>query len=445
MPSLHQVLSVCCLLCLCLCGPACTPPPEPDPGPLDPLLPQTSPGDGSLNPSPPSDGVAPADPNTGAPDPADIAPPPAPAGPASWSFAGELPLPGKARDGIFGAALALQDATTLIGAPGKDDYTGAAYVFVRTSGGWLLQQELKASDAQSAVAFGAAVALSGDIALVGAPGHSPPDTGLIQTGAAYVYRRSGTTWAEAQQLTLSSPQSYDYLGQSLAIEGGTAIIGAFGRNSLQGTAFVFDEVSGRWQYEARLRPEVAGAGWFGWAVDLSGNTAVMGAHVQNGSTGAAYVFTGAGSQWDRQAKLLAPDAAEADNFGQTVSASGDTIAVSAPGKGDQTGQVYVFVRSGPDWAIQQTIPSPEPAGGVFGFSFSLEGDTLAVGSPGSSAAHVYVRSGGAWSLQARLAAPIPESVEQFGFSIAISGNTLIVGAERKGEPGAGQVFVFQRQ
>jgi hypothetical protein len=177
------------------------------------------------------------------------------------------------------------------------------------------------------------------------------------------------------------------------------------------------------------------------------------------NTGSAYVFVRTGTTWSLQQKLLAPDAAEGDDFGFAVSASGDTVAVGAfaddTGTTVDGGSAYVFVRTGTAWSLQQKLLASDAASGdYFGATVSVFGDALAVGGPlhdtpagaDAGAAYVYGRSAGVWSELRELAAPDAMAGDVFGMPVALSGDTVVVGANRDDTPGgmdAGSAHVFR--
>ena len=158
---------------------------------------------------------------------------------------------------------------------------------------------------------------------------------------------------------------------------------------------------------------------FGFSMVLSGDTLVVGASYDsndNGSnSGSAYVFVPSGTTWTQQQKLVASDGAANDDFGISVALSGDTLVVGAAlddDNGSTSGSVYVFVRSGTTWTQQQKlVASDGVAYDEFGGSVTLDGDTLVVGAAldddngsASGSVYVFVRSGTSWSLQQKLVA-----------------------------------------
>jgi uncharacterized repeat protein (TIGR01451 family) len=198
-------------------------------------------------------------------------------------------------------------------------------------------------------------------------------------------------------------------------------------------------------HEAQLlAPDATPFDIFGTSVATDGDTVVVGASAADtpGGTGAgaAYVFVRSGPAWALQQTLVASDGAMGDSFGHAVSISGDTVAIGAYGAdtagGTTAGAAYVFVRSGTTWTEQQKLLAPDGAGfDNFGVSVSIDGDTVVIGSrlddspiPNAGSAYVFVRSGTAWTLQQKLTASDAGSDASFGWSVSLSGDTALVGA-----------------
>lgn len=308
--------------------------------------------------------------------------------PAAWPAMSAVQSRLTASDGgprdRFGEAVAVSGDTALVGMPYEDDYTGAgaAYVFVRSGGVWTQQARLTAADGLDFDWFGESVALSGDTALVGAR-HDTVGSNADQ-GSAYVFTRSGTSWTQQDKLTADAGAGGDELGSSVALDDGTAVVGG------TGSAYVFTRSGTTWSQQDELVADGAAAGWFGSSVAVSGDTALVGAfHVTVGADadqGSAYVFTRSGTTWAQQDRLLATDGAAGDNLGRAVSLSGDTALVGAPGddNGPTTnqGSAYVFTRSGTSWTQQVRVTADDGAAyDGFGESVALSGDAALVGSP----------------------------------------------------------------
>ena len=183
------------------------------------------------------------------------------------------------------------------------------------------QAKLTASDGDNNDFFGISVAIDGDTAVAGAP----LDNGdLSNQGAAYVFTRSGTTWTEQQKLTASDGKANDLFGTSVAIDGDTVVAGAPGDGGTanSGAAYVFTRSGTTWTEQQKLTASDGAANdLFGASVSIDGDTAVVGAPNDDGGTinqGAAYVFTRSGTTWTEQQKLTASDGAANDFFGASV-------------------------------------------------------------------------------------------------------------------------------
>ena len=257
----------------------------------------------------------------------------------TWSQQAKLTASDGATSNYFGGTVAISGTSVLVGAWGNNAATGAAYVFVQSGTTWPQQAKLTASDAATGDGFGDSVAISGSTAVVGAPNK------ISHTGAAYVFLRSGTTWSQQAKLTASDGAAGDsFGGYSLAISGSRAVVGAYGKNSNAGAAYVFVRSGITWPQRAKLTASDGAAGdYFGNSVAISGTTVLVGAWGNNSATGAAYVFVPSGTSWSQQAELTEPDAVAGDGFGSYVAISGSTALVGAPGKNSNAGAVYVFV------------------------------------------------------------------------------------------------------
>jgi hypothetical protein len=346
-----------------------------------------------------------------------------------------------ASDDNFGSSVSLDGNTALVGAPGKANGTGAAYLFVLSNETWTQQAKLTASDAASGDSFGWAVGVSGDTALVAAPNKASG------TGTAYVFVLSGGVWSQQAELTASDGGTTAFFGYSVGISGNTALVGAYGYTNNSGAAYVFVNNGGTWSQQQKLTAsDGASNDQFGRAVSISGNTALVGARF-HANSGAAYVFTSSGGTWTQQAELTASDRGQQDQFGFAVSVGGNTALVGAPGKTSFTGAAYLFTSSGGTWTQQQELTASNAASGDdFGWSVSVSGNTALVGAPDkvtfTGAAYVFSNDGGTWTQQVELTASGGMQFDQFGYSVSISGNTIIAGAPFKTNE-AGAVYAYQ--
>ena len=367
-----------------------------------------------------------------------------------------------ARRDFFGKSVAVDGDTAVIGAVGDDDAgssSGSAYVFVRSSDGWVEQAKLTASDAAHHDLFGNSVAVDGDTAVISA--HSKDGVGS-RSGAVYVFVRSGDEWVEQAKLTASDADESDLFGVSVAVTGDTILIGANGDDDAgehAGAVYVFVRTDDRWVEQAKLTAsDAADHDLFGAPAAVDGDTAVFGAHYDDDGgyrSGAVYVFVRSDGGWVEQAKLTASDAASHDYFGSSVAVTGDTILVGADGDddaGEDSGSMYVFVRTGDGWVEQAKLTASDAAqSDRFGTSVAVDGDNALIGALGydstgnaSTSVYVFVRSDDGWVEQANLTASDNAPNDLFGTSVALHGGTAVIGAwgDDDAGDGSGSAYVF---
>lgn len=441
---------------------------------------------------------------------------------------------------LFGNSVAISGETIVVGAPGEASNqttitngstassdnslssAGAAYVYKRFGTSWSQEAYLKPSNLGGTDQFGVSVAIDGDSIVVGAnqedsnqttitnaPNPITPNEGATDAGAAYVFQRSGTTWAEQAYLKPSNMGANDQFGVSLAISGDTIAVGAFFEDSNQtsitngspapaiegatdsGAVYVFQRSGTTWAEQSYLKPSNTGASdRFGVSVDISKDTIVVGANLEasnqititNGSgasvdnsaanAGAAYVFRRTGVSWIQEAYLKAPNAEAGDQFGTAVAIDGDTIVVGAFSEAsNQTtitngttassdnsatlaGAAYVFQRTGSTWSHQAYLKPPNVgADDRFGIKVAIEGNTILVGSifednnqttvtngtipnddnslSNAGAVYVFDRSGSTWAFRAYIKAPNGDVEDRFGNAISFSGDTAVVGVNQE--------------
>ena len=246
--------------------------------------------------------------------------------------------------GNFGTSVAIDGNTVVVGAPsgwGAYQGTGVAYVFTEPASGWTNMTQtamLVGAAGGTGDGFGQSVAVSGNTVVVG--GGATVGANFYQ-GVAYVFTKPASGWAnsyETADLTASDGAMGDMLGGSVSISGNTIVAGAgnaeVGTNGAQGAVYVFTESGSAWTSMTQTAKLTASDGAandeFGWHVSISGNTVVVGAAQANSGQGAAYVFTGSGSNWTQAAKLTASDGVAGDNLGGSVSIGGNTVVLVQP-------------------------------------------------------------------------------------------------------------------
>lgn len=365
----------------------------------------------------------------------------------------ELVHSDRAAHDSFGDSVSISGDYAIVGVTRDDDNvhnSGSAVVFVRSEGTWLEQQKLTATNPAYHDHFGVSVSISGDYAVVGAPWRRVG--GTFGVGIAFVFVRSGATWMLQQELTASDTTGY--FGESVSISGDYLIVGAWVTEEQRGTAHVFSRSGTTWTEQQKLTASNR-APWshFGESVSISGDYAVVGAPLAD-SRGSAYVFSRSGTTWTEEQKIRPTSNAVGDYFGGSVSISGDCVVVGASrfdGSGDNSGFAYVFRRSGTTWVEEQKlVASQGSASDNFGASVSISGDYIVVGASQdddngsrSGSAYVFGRSGTTW-VQQKLRASDGAADDYFGNSVAVSGDRAVVGAfaRTKDYEAEGAVYLF---
>ena len=333
-----------------------------------------------------------------------------------------------------------------------------------------------ASDAAADDNFGYSVSISGDYAIVGA--YQNDDNGS-NSGSVYIYQKDqgGTdNWGEVKKLTASDAATNDRFGVSVSISGNYAIVGAYqnddnGSNS--GSAYIYQKDQGgtdNWGEVKKLNAsDAASPDRFGYSVSISGDYAIVGAYQNsdNGSnSGSAYNYQkdqGGTDNWGEVKKLTASDAAAEDEFGRSVSISGDYAIISAYAKSDNgsfSGSAYIYQKDqgGTDnWGeVKKLNASDAAAFDYFGWSVSISGDYAIVGADGnddngsnSGSAYIYQKDQGGtdnWGEVKKLNASDAAASDYFGWSVSISGDYAIVGAYLNDDnaSNSGSAYFYQK-
>lgn len=374
-----------------------------------------------------------------------------------------------AADDRLGRAVSYSSDSIAIGAPTDDSGAlvdaGSVYVYVRSGSVWTRQQKIDPPVPEQNAAFGSSVAISGNTLVVGSPFASTSDGSA--SGAVYVYTRTGSTWSLQQALDPATRTTNDKFGSSVDVEGDSLIAGArtgdVTTNGAQGTAYVFTRTGSVWTEQQRLTAaDGATADNFGNSVALSGNTAIVGANLAFVSAleaaGAAYVYVRNAGVWTQQQKLVAPVAGDLDEFGVDVDVEGETAIVGHRNEDSaaiNTGAARVYTRSGSVWSLQATLTAADAAANDFlGLTVALSGNFALVGAYtddrtgllNAGAAYLFERSNlNVWSQKDKYIASDAANDDQFGFEVAIGPGFGIVGApldDNSDGIDAGATYVF---
>lgn len=353
----------------------------------------------------------------------------------------------------FGYDVAICGNTLVVSAPAEDSNAtgsqgdqsdnslsraGAAYVFVKNGATWSQEAYLKPSSTDILDNFGWSVGISGDTIIVGAERESSDATGVNgddtnndadESGAAYIFRRSGTTWTQEAYLKASHVFDDRRFGWDVDVSGDTAVVSSYLDASSStgvggdptdltkpnsGAVWAFRRTGTTWSQDAYIKASNTDTSDnFGWSISLDDDVLVVGAINESSNAtgvngiqinnlavnaGAAYVFRRSGTGWSQEAYLKASGVSEGDRFGHSVSIDADTIIVSAVAEesassgvnGDDTddslkgaGAAYVFVHDGTNWTQQAYLKASNPGFGYgFGSSVAVSGDRVIVTSIG---------------------------------------------------------------
>jgi hypothetical protein len=371
------------------------------------------------------------------------------------SDAANPPIARSAADGAAGDKLGISVSISgnyaIVGAYLDDIGTktdqGSAYIFLREDGLWTEQAKLTASDGGAGDNFGNSVSISGDYAVVGSPKAS--STWVLQ-GAAYIFVRSGTNWVQQAKLTAADGIIGDYFATSVSINGDYVIAGAPNARinyANQGAAYIFARTGTAWAEQAKLT-YVGGQfnDYLGNSVSINGNYAFVGAPYFDwfsANQGSVFIFIRSGNTWTFQMKVEANDGAADDYFGSSISIDGDYAIIGAPyddGSFVNQGSAYIFLRSGTTWTQQtKLIADNNQLNANYGNSVSLNGQYAAVGAiyenVGSNPYHVqegatyiYHRNGTLWNMVRYVKDGTGQTNGFFGSAVGVSGFNYIIGA-----------------
>ena len=215
----------------------------------------------------------------------------------TWSLEQTLLASDPGAGDKFGQSVSIDGNTILIGASLDDiaglSRAGSAYVFTRSGSTWTEQVKLTASDKAADDQFGAAVSLSADQALIGAP--RAAYSGFTFAGAVYDFRRAGSAWTEQGKVTPSDPGNFRQFGSAIDQSGINFVVGSPAPTFGAQGAHLFELCGGTWKELDQLQPfPFTGGPQFGWSVAVSGDTTIVGANQEpvggTPAVGAAYVY-----------------------------------------------------------------------------------------------------------------------------------------------------------
>jgi hypothetical protein len=360
-----------------------------------------------------------------------------------------------------GSAVAISSDgnTAIVGGCYDNSSVGAVWVYTRSGGAWSQQgSKLVGTGAVGGSMQGISVAISGDgnTAVVGGMSDNS------NTGAAWVFTRSGGLWAQqGNKLVASDAVGAAQQGISVAIsaDGNTAVVGGMNDDANTGAAWVYTRSGAVWSQQGSklVGTGAVGKAWQGTvAISGDGNTLLVGGPNDNGSVGAVWAFIRSGSVWSQQGTKLVGTGAVGASLQSSVALSGDgnTAVVGGPNDNGNQGGVWVFTRSGGVWSQQGNKLVGTGSVGSFiqqGYCVSLssDGNTLVESSPCDNsytgATWVFTRSGGTWGQEGTKlvgTGAVGNARQGQGASLSSDGSTLVVGGTvDNSNSGAAWVFV----
>ncbi len=367
----------------------------------------------------------------------------------------KLLAPDGADGDSFGQFISIDNTTMAIGAIRHDDNgvdTGSVYIFDKdVNGDWQQTAKLNASDGIANDRFGAQVALKGDALFVG----SIADNGIsYDKGAVYVFNRISGIWVESAKLIQPDPGTgiNSSFATALSTDGDTVLVGsshydAAGTNA--GAVFVYEsDTSGNWNYQTTILPPQSSTEFFGKAVSLEGNTALIGASWDGDNglrAGAAFIYErDVNGNWSLQQKLHASDGMPDDNFGHIAMLRNDTAIISSQWNDEidiNAGAVYVFEKDSGVWNQSTKLKASNGnASDFFGSSIAFDGEILVIGTTGHDSivigdgyggAYVFQKStSGAWSEELILTPSDATLDDSYGVAVALADTgTIVIGSK----------------
>ncbi len=366
-----------------------------------------------------------------------------------------LAVPALAQSG-YGRAVAVGDVEVFIGEAGNRISSGFVYVYRPSAGGWKEVGKLRASDAVDADGFGGALAVDGDLLLVG---------GGEGNGTVYVFAKDGDEWTEVGTLNADDGVDGDAFGSAIDMSDDFVIVGATGHNERQGAAYIFRRSGSSWAQVAKLEAtnpteeeqqatggrrggrgqggsggQGGGGGRrggrnlsFGSAVAIDGDWAMVSAPNYSGRSGSVYAFHRDGGNWEQVAQLPGDNAQQGAAFGGTINLNGGEMFIGASDANVGIGGVAIYgLDDDGTWvSTGNLVPFDGQRGGGFGSSLVVDDDRVYIGAPeaggGEGRIYVYERddAGGNWTSATKMGAGNLAAGDSFATALAGNGDIMV--------------------
>jgi len=340
----------------------------------------------------------------------------------------------------FGTSLSVDGNYMAVGAPLADGVlaqTGAVYIFELVAGAWVEQAKLVAADGLSGDEFGAALDISGNRVVIGAPG-----TGVDP----YIFQRSGATWSQTHRLSGLGPMT----GAAVSLDGTVALVGApeGAAGNGRGAAAIYEFNGSTWPRTDLIPGDLGDGFQLGFEVELQGDLAIVSApSITAGIKGSVYVWTNFGPVWFLTQKITPIDINFGDDYGVSLSYSAqeDYLFVGAPGKAyfswQRAGAAYVYRNQNQSFHVVTTLrPVSTQTSEELGKSIAVDGSRAAMGSP-LGRVRYFEETGGTWG---EVGSPTTgPQADAYSVELAMLDSTVIIASPAAdgpaGETGAGKV------
>lgn len=369
-------------------------------------------------------------------------------------------------DQDFGWDIALSGDLVVIGADEDDqngNRSGAVYLYRRIAGAWSLETKLLASDGQAGDYLGTSVAIQNEIIVAGA---RLADGSAIESGAVYLFSFDPeySAWIENAKLVASDGAQTDFFGSAVALHGDVLVVGAkldddAGQSSGAAYVYRFDPGASVWTQEFKLTAsDGATADFFGSAVAITGSAVLVGAPGDEG--GSVYVFRDDpdGPAWLEEARLFISNSGNLDRFGISIAVDGNLAVIGAPNLSSSSpGKAYTFEFDGAAWSeTQLLVSSGSETDDRFGGAVAVAGGRAVVGSyyednangyhAGAAYVFEYDPEASSWQEVARLLPPHGDPNDLFGAATATDGMRAVIGAAHDegadGPPSSGAAYFY---
>ncbi len=357
-----------------------------------------------------------------------------------------VPSPG-APDQEYASDVAINGNTAAVGS--LQAFHGTVYLYTLTGTNWA-QTQLLSTGLSTFESFGRSVALNENTLAIG-----QPDTLGTNPAAVYVYTNVAGVWSLQQKILEVDPVLPGDFGIAVDLDETDLAVGNRSESSItntSGAVYVYTKVGNNWELQAKLKAnDPSNSALLGTTVAIDGNTVLAGT-----LGNASYVFTRSGTNWTQQQKLLPPPLQPTNGFGGIVALEGDVAAVGGQQtlNGTNNGAVYIFNRIGTNWSAGQILTLPgTDTNFVFANSLAIRNGKIVVGLPGRSAdgfdaagtVVIFTFNGTNWVFAQEVAATDAQSGAFLGSSVDVGGAGIIAGApgfEEIGREGKGVAYIF---